>query len=289
MTEPGDLAGRTIAITGASSGIGRAAAVELAQQGARVVLLVRDTARGETVREQIKQLSGEDARVRVVQCDLSSFASVGTAATEVLAACPELDVLVNNAGLIASARQLTADGHELTFQVNHLSHHLLTRLLRPALQAAQGRVVTVSSDAHYAAWRGLRFDDLTLERRWSPFGAYAHSKLANIMFAYELAVRLGGTGVTSNVMHPGMASTGFGQDGWGASGQLWGRFVPKLTAQEAADTLVYLCAATDVGTTTGAYFYRRRPKGSSPVSRDKRAWTRLWELSEHATWTGGEE
>lgn len=280
-----ELVGRTVAITGASNGIGRAAAIDLAQRGAKVLLLVRDPARGEAVRVTIAGLTGDTARARVVECDLASFRSVRRAAKEVRSLTPWLDALANNAGVIAPHREVTADGHELTFQVNHLSHFLLTRELLPELTHAAGRVVNVSSDAHFAAWKGLRLHDPGFERGWKPFRAYAHSKLANIMFTYELARRIAGTRVTANVMHPGAVESGWGSRDWGFAGVLWRAFMPKLTAAQGADTLTYLMGAEEVEGVSGRYHHRRAPKDSSPSSYDRDVQARLWELSEE--WTGG--
>lgn len=283
MTSEPSLAGQTIAITGATSGIGRAAAVALARNGARIIALVRDTSRGEGLRREVAALTGDETRLSVIECDLASFDSVRAAAAWVRSQAERLDVLINNAGLIAPTRRVTVDGHELTMQVNHLSHHLLTAELMPVMAATGARIVTVSSDAHFAAWRGLDFDDLEIEKRWTSFGAYARSKLANIMFAYELARRLEGTRITSNVMHPGVVSTGFGREGWGAQGWLWDYFVPKLTPEQGADTVVFLATSPAVAGVSGRYWYRRKPKRSSPVSRDARAWSRLWEWTESVT------
>lgn len=281
MTEgAGDARARVAAITGATSGIGRAAAEELGRRGARLLLLVRDAARGEAVADDVHRLAPGVERPAVVACDLASLGSVVRAAARIEQLTDRLDALINNAGLIAPRRILTEDGLELTFQVNHLSHFLLTRLLEPLLAAAGGRVVTVSSDAHRVAWRGIDFDDLTFERRFTPFGAYAVSKLANIMFAYAYARRAEPLGITSNALHPGMVRTGFGRDGWGVWGLLWDRLAPKVSPSEGADTVVYLALEPGLAGTTGRYFYRRRPVRSSTASYDVEAQERLWEVSE---------
>ncbi len=280
IADAGDMRGRTVVITGATNGIGRAAAVDLARAGARMVLAVRDPQRGFEVATGLRTAAGEPANAQVVRCDLSSFSSVRAAADEIASACPIVDVLCNNAGLIASERSITEDGSELTFQVNHLSHYLLTRLLLPQLAAARSaRVVTVSSDAHLAQYAGIRFGDLGFERGWSPFRVYAHSKLANIMFAYELARRVSALGVASVAMHPGPVASNFGRHGWGLSGAFWDRFVPKLTPEQGADTLVFLASDASVAENTGAYYYRRSPKRSSRASYDRDAQSRLWRVS----------
>ena len=217
IADAGDMSGRTVVITGATNGIGRAAMIlELARGWCSRCAILSEI----EVATGLRTAAGEPANAQVVRCDLSSFSSVRAAADEIASACPVVDVLCNNAGLIAGERTVTEDGNELTFQVNHLSHYLLTRLLLPQLAAARSaRVVTVSSDAHLAQYAGIRFGDPGFERGWSPFRVYAHSKLANIMFAYELARRVSALGVASVAMHPGPVASNFGRHGWGLSGR----------------------------------------------------------------------
>jgi len=284
------MVGKTVLVTGANSGVGFVAAQELAAAGAHVVMLVRDRKRGGSARAQI-DAAAPGASTELLLADLADFSAVRRAAGELLATHASLDVLVANAGAIYPQRAVTVDGNEATFQVNHLSHFLLCALLEPALaSAAPSRVVTVSSDAHYAAWTGIRFHDPGFERGWGPFTAYAHSKLANIMFCYEHARRLAGTGITSNVMHPGLIRTGFGRRGYG----WYGRFIERLspvvagTAEEGADTLVWLATAPELASASGSYFYRRRPHRSSPASRSVKAQRRLWDLSEALTGLQGD-
>lgn len=278
------MSAKVVAITGATSGIGRAAVQALTRDGHTVVLLVRDAERGRAVAEEIVRAAGDSGRAHVVACDLASFASVRGAAEELSERFERLDVLVNNAGLITQQRELTVDGNELTFQVNHLSHFLLTHLLLDRLEAAApSLVVNVSSDAHLAAVFGIDLDDPQMERRWSPFGAYAASKLANIEFTYAAAQRWAPRGIASCAVHPGMADTGFGSDGWGAAGVIWRLLAPKLTAEKAADTVVWLAEHPDPASLNGGYFHRRRPRRSSGASRDVDAQRRLWRLSEELT------
>ena len=282
MTEP---RGTTALVTGASSGIGLVTARELAAAGTHVVMLVRDRTRGERARAEIGAAT-PGASTELLIADLADFSAVRRAASEFLTAHATLDVLVANAGVIYPSRTITVDGNEATFQVNHLSHFLLCALLEPALAAAApSRVITVSSDAHYAAWRGIRFGDLGLEKGWSPFGAYARSKLANIMFCYEHARRLAGTAITSNVMHPGLIRTGFGREGYGWYGRFIERVSPVVAgdAEDGADTLVWLATAGEVASTSGVYFHHRRPHRSSPASRNVAAQGRLWRASEVLT------
>ena len=275
-----DMRGRTCVVTGANSGIGRVAARELAAAGARVLMLCRNAERAEEARAEVSSAASGDEPT-VVLCDLASFGSVRDAAAKVLSATDRIDVLLNNAGLIARRYTLTEDGHELTFQVNHLGHFLLTELLLDAVRdAPQGRVITVSSDAHLRTWRGIRFDDLDLERGWGPFSSYSHSKLANVMFGFELARRLEGTDATSNVVHPGGVDSGFGREGWGLFGLGWNLIRPLLlTPEQGAETLIYLATALEVAEVSGGYFYKWRPKDASPVAYDEVASSRLWEVS----------
>lgn len=280
----GSVRGQTVVITGASNGIGRAAVRELAASGAKLVLMVRNPVRGSAVADAIAAERGQSDCVSVVQCDLNSFASVRSAVSQIASEQSHIDVLINNAGLIAPRRTLTEDGNELTFQVNHLSHFLLTSLLHRQLMARPGaRVVNVSSDAHLRMFRGLKFNDLGYERGWSPFKAYAASKLANIMFTYELARRWSDDGISANAVHPGVVDTGFGGRGWGLSGFIWETFVPKITEKQGAETVVMLASSPSVEGVTGGYFYRNAPKRSSRASYDREAQARLWDLSARLT------
>jgi NAD(P)-dependent dehydrogenase (short-subunit alcohol dehydrogenase family) len=213
------------AVTGASSGIGFETAVALADHGYKVVLVVRDPARGSQAARLIARRVPPDHVPRVLVADLEDLGSIALAAQELLASHPRLDVLVNNAGILVPDRALTADGFERTFQVNHLAHFALTRLLDPALRAAPAaRVVTVASDLHR---RGVfDSDNLNAERRWDPWQAYCNSKLLNVMFAAEFARRLAGTAVTSNAVHPGVVASGFGREMLGARAQRGDVFQP---------------------------------------------------------------
>jgi len=279
------MVGERALITGASSGIGYVAARELARMGADVVMLVRSPERGEEARNSIAEETGSE-RIELLVADLADLSSVCSAAEEYVRRHDRLDVLIANAGAIYPQRRITSHGNEMTFQVNHLAHFLLCSILEPQLCAsAPARVVTVSSDAHYAAWRGIRFGDLTFERGWRPFSVYAHSKLANIMFCHEHARRMKGTGVTSTVMHPGRVKSGFGSEGYGLLGGIVGRASELIARapEQGADTIVWLASSTEVDGASGAYFFKRRPHRSSPVSLNKEAQHRLWEVSEELT------
>jgi NAD(P)-dependent dehydrogenase (short-subunit alcohol dehydrogenase family) len=220
------------------------------------------------------------ATVTTFVADLSSQAAVRKLAAEVLARCPRLDVLVNNAGALYGTRQLSQDGIELTWAVNNLAPFLLTTLLLDRLKAsAPARIITTASGAH----RGARipFDDVNAERSYRSFGRYGETKLANILFTAELARRLEGTGVTANCYHPGLVATGFNRN----NGVLMdlGMTALKLVArspQTGADTLVWLATSPDVSIVSGKYFFVRQPRQPSREAQDMQTARRLWELSE---------
>lgn len=275
------MAGRICAITGASSGLGLQTALALARMGATVALLCRSTERGERAREQIQAATG-NADLHVVACDHANLDSVRAAAGELLARFDALHVLVNNAGLMLMQRRITVDGLEETFQVNHLSAFALTALLRERLAAsAPARVITVSSIAHRAA--RLDFADLQSTRLYDGLYVYGRSKLANVLFTYELARRLEGTGVTANTLHPGLVRTGFGHNNGPAmrAFMMLSQLPPlAVSARRGARTQVWLASAPALQDRSGHYFVRCRARRSSRVSYDQDAQRRLWEASE---------
>lgn len=280
-----DMTGKTVVITGGSSGIGKETAVALARAGARIVITARDAGRGEAAVTDIKSRSGSDA-VEVVVFDLASLASVHKGATEILDRCPRIDVLVNNAGLVLSDRRLSEDGFEATFATNHLGPFLLTDLLLDRIKAsAPARIVNVSSTAHKTsgARRGLDFDDLQFARRYRGMAAYSASKLENIYFTTELARRLVGTGVTVNCLHPGTVATGYARDGDTKGVLAFGVKLAApffLTAEKGARTSVYLASSPDVADVSGQYFVKCKARPPSNAARDDGAARRLWETSE---------
>jgi NAD(P)-dependent dehydrogenase (short-subunit alcohol dehydrogenase family) len=278
------MTGKTIVITGANSGIGKAAATELARRGAHVVITARDRARGEAARDDVRRTSGNDA-VDLLLGDFAELAQVRSLAAEI-ARLPRLDVLINNAGLMLTERRETRDGFETTFQVNHLAPFLLTNLVLDKLTATPGaRVVTVSSDAHKRGG-ALDFDDLQSRRSYAPFAVYGRSKLANILFTRELARRLAGTGATANCLHPGVVATGFAGDG-DTSGLF--PFLLRIgrpflmTPEKGAETIVYLAASPDVADVSGGYFVRCREKTPGRSALDDAAARRLWDESVRMT------
>ncbi len=278
----GGLDGRVVLVTGATRGIGRAAARRLASLGATTYLVGRDPGRTRDAVEEIRRAAG-GGRVEGLVADLSSQAEVRRLAGEVRGRTRRLDVLLNNAGAYFGGRRVSADGLELTFALNHLSYFLLARLLLPLLEAgAPSRVVNVSSEAHRGARMG--WDDLLAERSYSPWGAYGQSKLANVLFTRELARRVGRARVTANALHPGVVATHFAVEEGGLAGAFFRLARPFLaTPEKGARTPVHLASAPEVEGVTGRYFADLREREPSAAARDDAAAARLWEISERMT------
>ena len=266
-------------ITGATSGIGEVTARELARRGMPVIIVGRSAERVAATVARIKQATGVE--VETLIADLSSQAGVRSVAEAFLQRHQRLDVLINNAGGFFASRQISADGIELTWALNHMSYFLLTNLLTDILRAsAPARVVNVSSDAHRSGV--MRWDDLQFTRSYNGWAAYAQSKLANILFSNELARRLEGTGVTSNALHPGFVATRFAHN----NGIIWGGLMAlmqrlfAITPEEGAQTSIYLATAPEVATISGRYFVKSRETSPAPQAQDMAAAARLWEISE---------
>jgi NAD(P)-dependent dehydrogenase (short-subunit alcohol dehydrogenase family) len=273
------MQGKVCLVTGATSGIGLVAARELARQGARVVLVGRSEERCASAVEKIQTQTG-NRDVTALLADLSSQQQVRQLAQSFQTRYSRLDVLINNAGGIWLRRELTTDGLEMTFAVNHLAYFLFTALLLDRLKASgPARIINVSSAAHRRA--KLDFNDLMGERGYRGWRAYCRSKLANLLFTYELARRLEGTGVTANALHPGWVATGFGGNNrWrGRLLQLAARYF-AIGPEEGARTIIYLAASPEVAGVSGKYFVEERAVPSSPASYDEAAAKRLWEVSE---------
>jgi retinol dehydrogenase 14 len=272
------MAGKTVLVTGASGGIGRATAVGLGALGAHLAITGRDRERTEGAAREIREAGG--GQVAVFVGDLSSQAEVRRLADEVLRALPRIDVLVNNVGGYWDTRHVTADALEHTFALNHLAPFLLTDLLLDRLkQSAPARVVTVSSNAQ--AMGEIDFDDLQGERSYSGAKAYNQSKLANVLFTYELARRLQGTSVTANALHPGVVSTSFGAEDPRHIQRLLIPFLRPFMKSPAkgAATSIHLASAPDLEQVTGRFFANSKPKRSSKRSHDQAVAARLWEVS----------
>lgn len=279
-----DLNGRRCLVTGATSGIGKETARALAALGAEVVVHGRDAAAVDTTCKSIVA-SVPNARVSGALADFGSLASVRRMAGELTARYASIDVLVNNAGAVSSARKVTADGYEWQLGVNHLAPFLLTNLLLGALKkSGTARIVTVSSAAHRSG--KIDFDDLQLERtKYSGLRAYSASKLANVLFTLELSRRLGGTGVTSNCLHPGVVMTNIFRGSGvvvAAIVRVLGRML-MLSPADGAATSVYLASSPEVAGVTGKYFVKCREETPAPAAADAAAAARLWEISERLT------
>jgi NAD(P)-dependent dehydrogenase (short-subunit alcohol dehydrogenase family) len=271
---------KTALVTGANSGMGLATATELARRGYRVVMACRSLERGEAARQQAIRESGS-ADIELMSCDLGSLSAIRQFAERFLAIHDVLDVLVNNAGVITVKRHTTSDRFEAMMGVNHLGHFLLTNLLLPAIRRSpQGRIVVVSSGAHKAG--KIHFEDPHLTRGFNAVKGYAQSKLANVLFARELAERLQGGTVTVNAVHPGAVATNFGVDR--RTG--FGRSVYKMlrpffrTSAEGAATAIYLATSDEVAGVTGQYFYDGKSAPISANARDAASAKRLWAWSE---------
>jgi retinol dehydrogenase 12 len=277
------MQGKVCVVTGATSGIGLVTAQALAQQGATLVVVARDPKRGAATVSRIQQEAGHSA-VEMMLADLSVQAQVRRLASAIHQRFTRLDVLINNAGALFSRRRLSQDGLEMTFALNHLAYFLLTNLLLDLLQAAgPARVVNVSSEAHRHA--RLDLSDLQGEHGYSGWRAYAGSKLANILFTYELARRLEETGIVTNALHPGFVATNFARNNRSLTAALFR--VLQLVAirpEEGAQTVIYLASSPEVEGTTGKYFVRQQASRSSQVSYDRATAERLWHVS--AEWTG---
>ena len=270
-------------ITGANAGIGQQTALQLAQMGATVVMVARDPQRGEAARASIAAATG-NPRIDLLQADFASPPSIRAMAAAFAARYDRLDVLVNNAGVYLTGREETADGLERTFAVNHLGYFMTTLLLWDALLAAKSaRVVNLSSDAHRQA--KLNFDDLQNQGKYAGFRAYAQSKLANVLFTYELDRRRGDAPVTVNAVHPGFVASNFGRNNRGIVGLAMTRLVPLFakSVAEGAATSVYLASSPEVAGVSGQYFANCRAVKSAPQSYDRAAAERLWAISEELT------
>ncbi|HEX6104137.1 MAG TPA: SDR family oxidoreductase [Gemmatimonadales bacterium] len=281
-TALGEMTGRICVVTGANRGIGRATAEGLARLGATLVLVCRREQDGAEVAAAIGR-AGSCPTPEVVQADLSSQAQVRAGAAEILGRHAAVHVLINNAGLVARERTVTVDGLEAQLAVNHLAPFLLTHLLLPALRAAApSRIITVSSTTHHGAM--VDFDDLQSERDYDPADVYAITKLMNVLFTYELARRLEGSGVTANCLHPGAVATRLLADYMRVpvvAGVLAHAF--GASPEHGVDTVLYLAAAPEVASVSGRYFANRREARSSPASYDAATARRLWEVSERLT------
>lgn len=280
-----DLDGKTCILTGATSGIGEETALELARRGARLHLIARSEPRGEATCARIHEETGNDAATLHL-ADLASLAEIRRVADELLEACPRIDLLLNNAGVVNLKRETTADGFETTFAVNHLAYFALTNLLLDRLrESAPARIVNVASDAH--KFGAIDLDDLQSEREYKAMRTYGRSKSANILFTVELARRLEGSGVTVNCVHPGAVATGLGKNnGW------FGRAVTTalspffLSPARGARTSIHVLTAPELEKVSGSYFAKQREASPQTHATDPAAARRLWDESARLTGIG---
>jgi NAD(P)-dependent dehydrogenase (short-subunit alcohol dehydrogenase family) len=262
--------------TVATSGIGQVAALELAGMGARVVFTARDAARGADMLARLRA-ANPAATPALVVGDQREIAGMKATADGIRAEAPSIDVLINNAGAFFDHREVTADGLERTFALNHMAYFVVTEALRPTL-AADARIVSTSSGAHNFA--RLNFADLQAANGYQGMTAYGNSKLCNVLWTRELARRLAGTGVTANCLHPGAVSTRFGEESKGFLGALLRLGRPlMLTPEKGADTIVWLASSPDVAGQTGGYWVKRKRVEPSAAARDDATAKRLWDES----------
>ena len=280
MSSAWNIQGKRCLVTGATSGIGEATALGLAQAGAHVTLVARSLQKAE---ETQKRITAEvpNSAVEIVLCDFASFASIHAASDEILKRYERIDCLVNNAGVFVLDRQETQDGIESTFGVNHLGYFLFTRLLLPRLiHSAPARIVNVASHAH--KFVNFDIDNLQPTENFSGINAYGVSKACNILFTGELARRIAGTGVTANSLHPGGVSTGLGSNntGWLASLIRPLAMMVLKTPAKGARTSLHLAMSDSVSDTSGLYFANRRVNKPSAFATDPETARKLWEISE---------
>ena len=276
------MRGKVCLVTGGSAGIGKATALGLANMGATVIVVGRDRSRGEAGVTEIKQKSNNDA-VDLMLADLSSQASIRRLAEDFKDRYQQLHVLISNAGVFISKRTVTVDGIETTFAVNHLAPFLLTNLLLDVLKAsAPARIINITSSGERSGT--INFDDLQGEGRYSGFRAYNQSKLAMILFTYELARKLEGTAVTVNCVHPGVVVTNLGRGSSGAFGLLLRLMRPFFSSPEkGAETPIYLASSPEVEGVSGKYFAKKAEAKSSERSYDTVTARRLWQVSAELT------
>jgi len=273
------MQGKTVVVTGGTSGIGEVAAVRLAEQGARIVLVARDKARADATLAKLKA-ANPSATHGVHFADLSSIAEMKRVASEIATAEPSIDVLINNAGAVFTTRQESIDGLEMTFAVNHMAYFVVTDVLLPNLKATPGaRIVSTASMAHSSG--KIDFDDLQMRKSYSTFRAYGTSKLMNILFTRELARRLEGSGVTANCLHPGGVATRFGSNNSGLLAAIFKVAISLvgISPEKGAQTIIHLASSPDVATISGKYFYKCKIIEPTAAAQNDADAKRLWDVS----------
>lgn len=277
---PKSMDGKTVVITGGTSGIGEVAAVTLAEMGARIVLVARDEARAQATMQRL----GDANPAVPPSChiaDLTSLTEMKRVAAAIATAEPKIDVLINNAGAFFETRETTVDGLEQTFAVNHMAYFIITDGLLERLKATPGsRIVSTASDAHKMA--RLNFSDLQSEKRYNGFRTYGTTKLMNILFTRQLARRLEGTGVSAYCLHPGFVATRFADNNDGLMGRIFSflKRIVAITPQKGARTIVYLASTREVPGKSGTYWYKCHKSTPSPAGRSDALAAKLWTVSE---------
>ncbi len=277
------MQGKKILITGATSGIGKATAKSLAGMGAELILVGRDQEKLQKLQHKMKTKS-KNSNIDIFVADLASQKSIANLAIQIKEHYEKLDVLLNNAGAIFQHKEITPDGFEQTFALNHLAYFKLTiSLLGLLKKAPSARIISVSSDAHKSA--KIDLDDAMFEKnKYSAIKAYCNSKLANVLFTYELARRLEGTNITANALHPGVVSSNFGKNASGAMRLMVGVMQPfMISPKKGAETPIFLASSPEVDGVTGCYFKKKEPCPTSPASYDQVMARELWALSEKLT------
>jgi len=262
-------------ITGTTSGIGKATATYLAKEGMQLIWPVRNLEKGEKVKKEISEATGNN-NIRLMPCDLESLDSVRSFAEAFKKEYQHLDLLINNAGVWFSKREVTKDGYEKNFAINHLSHFLLTILLLDTLKrSGNARIISVSSDAH--RFTDMNFDDLQSEKNFNNFKAYGQSKLADILFVKKLSELLKGTGVTANCLHPGVVATHLFDKMGGFMKGIFGMMM--ISPEKGAATSIYLATSDEVKEVSGEYFKKKKITKSSAASYNKESAEKLWDIS----------
>jgi len=275
------MRGLTCLITGATDGIGKEAAIELAKKGCNLILIGRNKKKGKKVVEQIRKVADNYVDIDYFTADLMLMKEVSRVADEVSRKYPKIDILLNNVGAYFAFRGVTEEGFERTFALNHLGYFLMTKKLLPLIEkSGYARIVNVSSSAHYGI--DFEFDNIHGEKKYKGFDAYKKTKLANVMFTYELAKRIESKGITANCLHPGFVATKFGNN----NNILWRMFIGlakmmmAISVEDGAKTTVYLACSKDVENTTGRFFANCEAKKGSSKAKNEEHNQKLWKISE---------
>jgi NAD(P)-dependent dehydrogenase (short-subunit alcohol dehydrogenase family) len=273
------MQGKTVVVTGGTSGIGEIAAIELAKKGARILLVARDAVRADAVLAKLRAANG-DAAHGVHLADLSRIAEMKRVGAEIALVEPRIDVLINNAGAVFTKRQESADGLEMTFAVNHMAYFVLTNMLLTGLKATPGARIVNTAAMGYRYGK-LDFDDLQLKKHYSAVAAYSRTKLCNVLFTRELASRFADTGVTANCLHPGTVSTRLGHNNSGLLIMMLKIAMPLflISPEEGAKTIIYLASSPDVANVTGGYYYKCKRENLKAIAMNDVDAQRLWKAS----------